>query len=65
MVADQSTAALMVEFHRNLRDGLSKDEALRRAMGKVASDPTTAHPYFWAPFLLVGDPRPLALPAGR
>src|SRR5207249_3796589 len=55
-VADASTARLMVAFHRNLRQGLAKDEALRRAMLLVQQDPKTAHPYFWAPFILTGDP---------
>src|SRR5439155_21093934 len=58
-VADPSTAALMVAFHRNLRAGLAKDEALRRAMLKVAQDakhPEWKQPFYWAPFLLVGDP---------
>jgi CHAT domain-containing protein len=58
-VSDQSTAALMVAFHRNLRAGQAKDEALRAAMARVAADPALSHPYFWAPFLIVGDPRPL------
>jgi CHAT domain-containing protein/Tfp pilus assembly protein PilF len=56
-VSDRSTARLMVAFHESLRAGVSKDEALRRAMVKVAKDPTTADPYFWAAFLLVGDYR--------
>lgn len=58
-VADQSTAVGMVTFHRNLLKGLSKDEALRQAMRTVARDPATAHPSYWAPFVLVGDFRPL------
>jgi CHAT domain-containing protein len=58
-VADQSTADLMVAFHERLRAGEFRDEALRRAMLKVAKDPSTLDPYFWAAFLLVGDYRPL------
>jgi CHAT domain-containing protein/Tfp pilus assembly protein PilF len=54
-VADQSTASLMVAFHRALRQGLPKDEALRRAMAHVRQNPATSHPYYWAPFILVGD----------
>lgn len=55
-VADQSTATLMVAFHRYLRQGLAKDEALRRAMALVRENRATAHPYYWAPFFLMGDP---------
>lgn len=58
-VADRSTASAMVAFHRNLRAGLPKHEALRRAMQTVAADPVTRDPYFWAPFVLVGDSSPL------
>ncbi len=55
-VADASTAALMVEFHRQLRRGVAKDEALRRAMLSVAKLPAWRDPFYWAPFVLLGDP---------
>ena len=55
-VADFSTARLMRAFHGHLREGLAKDEALRRAMARVRQNPETAHPYFWAAFFLTGDP---------
>jgi CHAT domain-containing protein len=58
-VADRSTATAMVRLHQHLLKGMSKDEALRQAMRALASDPATAHPYYWAPFVLVGDYRPL------
>jgi CHAT domain-containing protein/tetratricopeptide (TPR) repeat protein len=67
-VADQSTAALMVAFHRKLRMGLARDEALRQAMAVVRADPRTSHPYYWAPFFLTGDPgdpSPSAVPRRR
>jgi CHAT domain-containing protein len=50
------TKELMVAFHRKLRDGCPKDEALRQAMMSVRRDPKTAHPYYWAAFVLTGDP---------
>jgi CHAT domain-containing protein len=53
-VEDRSTACLMRRFYRALGDGRPKDAALRLAqldlLGSGAS-----HPYFWAPFQLVGD----------
>jgi CHAT domain-containing protein len=58
-VADQSTGALMVAFHRELRKGVVKDEALRRAMVQVQR--CWKHPYHWAAFLLMGDPGNLHL----
>ncbi len=35
--------------------GVGKAEALRRAQAAVRAKPDTAHPFFWAPFVLVGD----------
>jgi CHAT domain-containing protein len=35
--------------------GASKDVALQRAMMSLADDPETAHPVFWAPFVVVGE----------
>ena len=35
--------------------GVGKAEALRRAQAAVRAKPETAHPFFWAPFVLVGD----------
>jgi CHAT domain-containing protein len=66
-VEDQSTAQLMDTLYANLAAGRTKDEALRRAQLALlapAGGPAalrTAHPYFWAPFVLVGDHRPLRM----
>ncbi|HEV3059262.1 MAG TPA: CHAT domain-containing tetratricopeptide repeat protein [Vicinamibacterales bacterium] len=54
-VSDVSTATGMVAFHQQLRRGTAKDRALQQAMLKVAANPATSHPYYWAPFILVGD----------
>jgi len=56
-VSDASTRMLMVTFHRNLLNGLEKDEALRQAMIALQQNPATARPFYWAPFVLVGNPR--------
>jgi tetratricopeptide (TPR) repeat protein len=55
-VSDASTKTLMVAFHSGLRQGLPKDEALHRAMQALHEDGRTEDPYYWAAFLLVGDP---------
>ena len=52
-VADRSTADLMVPFYAGLRQGLTKDEALRRAQAERAR--SGAHPWHWAAFELHGD----------
>jgi len=52
MVNDRSTAQLMSRFYQGLRDGLTKADALRQAILEVKSH--FAHPYYWAPFILLG-----------
>jgi len=55
-VSDISTAALMGEFYKNLiKNKLSKTDALRKAQLTLMSDEKYAHPFYWAPFILIGD----------
>ena len=56
-----STTDLMVEFHRNLINGMSKAEALRGAELKLLRKPRGAplHPFYWAGFVVIGNPGPL------
>jgi CHAT domain-containing protein len=56
-VADQSTAELMVKFYQQLDRAGEKAEALRRAKLDLIQTGRYAHPYYWAPFILVGEPR--------
>jgi CHAT domain-containing protein/tetratricopeptide (TPR) repeat protein len=58
-IDDRGTADLMAEFHQALLAGVPKDEALRLAMVATAAAPATRHPFYWAGFLLTGDPSPL------
>jgi CHAT domain-containing protein/Flp pilus assembly protein TadD len=55
-VQDLSTAEFMKTFHKYLRAGKSKVEALRMAkLDTLHSDiPAYRHPYYWAAFVLVG-----------
>lgn len=53
-VHDDSTANLFVEMYRNLNDE-SKAEALRRAKLSLLKNSGTSHPYYWGPFILIGD----------
>jgi CHAT domain-containing protein len=51
-VHDLSTKEFMVAFYRGLQCGLTKSAALQKAMlDLMTRDP---HPYYWAPFLLIG-----------
>ncbi|NJN74054.1 MAG: CHAT domain-containing protein [Limnothrix sp. RL_2_0] len=55
-VQDDSTQVLMTEFYRNLGKGnISSAEALRQAQTTLSQDPTYAHPYHWASFVLIGN----------
>ncbi len=53
LVNDASTAYLMEEFYRCLQAGQSKAAALRAAQKALLA--TESHPYYWAPFVLVGQ----------
>lgn len=57
-VNDQKTASLMIEFYRQLNNGLSKDEALQSAqlnyLSKLSSA-QAAHPFYWAAFVQTGN----------
>lgn len=55
-VNDEATVDLAVEFYRALLAGRTKPEALRRAALRTRS--RLRHPYYWAPFVLLGDPGP-------
>lgn len=54
-VDDASTAALMGEFYGGLRKGRPKGQSLRHAALSLLRDRRYAHPYYWAPFILIGD----------
>jgi len=54
--ASAPTARLMIAFHRALLSGASKPDALRRAALHLMRDRRTAHPFYWAPFIVMGAP---------
>jgi CHAT domain-containing protein len=64
-VNDRSTSEFMQTFYRILRSGQTKGAALRQAQLQLlggtqsVTDSAYTHPYFWAPFFLVGDAGPL------
>jgi CHAT domain-containing protein/Tfp pilus assembly protein PilF len=53
-VASESTGTFMVAFHQNRKKGLSDAEALRAAALSLRKNPAYAHPFYWAPFTLIG-----------
>jgi predicted ATPase/class 3 adenylate cyclase len=54
-VDDASTATLMERFYGGIKRGEAKGSALRAAALSLRKDGKHAHPYYWAPFILVGD----------
>jgi CHAT domain-containing protein len=55
-VSDRSTASLMIEFYRELgKPGVTKAEALRRAQVALLHQDDYTSPYYWAPFVLLGN----------
>ncbi|HEY4593680.1 MAG TPA: CHAT domain-containing tetratricopeptide repeat protein, partial [Thermoanaerobaculia bacterium] len=57
-VADRKTPDLMLRFYAGLDENGDKAEALRQAkLGLIQNRGLRAHPYYWAPFILVGQPR--------
>ena len=54
-VADESTAALMGDIYRRRETGLTKIEALRQSQLALQKQPKYSHPYYWAPFVLMGN----------
>lgn len=69
-IADETTPELMKRFYGYLKEGKSKDEALRLAQIDFLRGPVeirnvkqqkesfdASHPFFWAAFQLIGYPR--------
>ncbi len=55
-VSDISTATLMGEFYKYLiKNKLYKTDALRKAQLSLITNPNYSHPFYWAPFVLIGD----------
>ncbi len=52
-VDDESTTELMSRFYQDLKSGVTKAEALRQAQIAVLNK--EKRPYFWAPYVLVGN----------
>ena len=55
-VQDQSTCEFMTMFYSGLANGRNKAEAVREATLRLRK--SRAHPYYWAPFVLMGKTFP-------
>lgn len=54
-VGDESTSELMMAFYQELQKGATKDMALQKAMMAVRNNEKWRHPFYWSPFILVGE----------
>ena len=55
-INDAATVTLVKKFYAEwYQNKVSKAEALRRAQQTLISSRKYAHPYYWAPFILVGN----------
>lgn len=54
-ISDTGTVKLMTEFYKGLASKRSLASSLQQAELTLLKDPATAHPYFWAPFVMLGD----------
>ncbi len=57
LVDDEATSQMMARFYEELANPeITKAEALRRAQMAILQEPKYRHhPYFWAPFIMVGN----------
>jgi CHAT domain-containing protein len=62
-INDRATVQFMGEFYRSLVLGQTKAESLRAAKLRMLGS-AWAHPYYWAGFLLQGDPSVLGVASG-
>jgi CHAT domain-containing protein len=55
-VEDEAARSIMESVYTGLTKGqLTKTEALRQAQIKLIRDPESEHPFYWAPFVLIGN----------
>ena len=54
-VEDESTALLFTKFYEYLKEGNSKARSLRLAKMYLKNETRFSHPFYWAPFILMGE----------
>jgi CHAT domain-containing protein/Tfp pilus assembly protein PilF len=53
-VDDEATRVLMTDYYKRLQAGGGRSEAMREVQVSMASRKATAHPYYWASFIVSG-----------
>lgn len=54
-VNDESTSDMMVDFYDKILTGTPKAQALREAKLSILKNDKFKNPYYWAPFVLIGE----------
>ena len=62
-INDHATANLMAYYYQYLAKGMDKDEALRQSklLYLERANARTAHPFYWASFISLGDNQPIRI----
>lgn len=60
-IDDETTKELMYQFYENIEQKIPKDRALHLAKVNFLEEQTNikSHPFYWAPFILIGDMGPV------
>ena len=54
-VNDRATAEFMTEFYKNLSSEITVAKALQQTQLYFLNDPDLRRPYYWSPFVIVGN----------
>ena len=53
-VSERASVKLVENFFQNMRSGMSRRDALKKAKAKIRSEGFD-HPFYWAAFILFGE----------
>ena len=54
-MSSDAAVALTTRMLAEYTPDIGRSEALRRSMLALMEDPRFAHPFYWAPFVIVGE----------
>lgn len=54
-VSDDTTRKLMINYYKNLKQGVGRGEALRQVQLEMLKNPERQHPFYWASFIQSGE----------
>ncbi len=54
-VSDAATRKLMINYYKNLKQGIGRGEAFRQVQLEMLKTPERQHPFYWASFIQSGE----------